>query len=198
MFDSGRTLITAPAIEPLSLLDAKEHIREDLDEQDGIINALIQAARSYVEQRSWRALMTQTWDIRYDRFPPRSCALALPLPPLQSVTSIQYVDADGATQPFTDFQFDKTSERGRVAPTVGNEWPEVGGSLGAVVIRIVAGYGDLRDDVPQPLRQAMKLLVGAFYEGREDEVIGQGLTATALQRGADALIDQYQVRTQVG
>src|SRR5512139_106594 len=92
-----RKVIAGPAKEPLSLEEAKRFLRITSDAEDDVVLALVAAARKRVERGTELALITQTVEAKVDGFW-GSCALELPMPPLQSIVSIQYVDADGALQ----------------------------------------------------------------------------------------------------
>jgi uncharacterized phiE125 gp8 family phage protein len=59
----------APASEPISIAEAKDHLRIDHDDEDDYIDGLIQMAREQVESDCARALMTQTRVLTLDRFP---------------------------------------------------------------------------------------------------------------------------------
>ena len=87
-------VITAPVGEPVSISDAKTHLRIDLSDDDALLGAYITAARQKYEELTWRALRTQTLGQRLALWP--SCDhIALRRPPLQSVTSVTYTDSDG-------------------------------------------------------------------------------------------------------
>lgn len=168
----GTTLITAPADEPVALDDAKLHLRVDIDDDDDLIEALIIAAREYVEAITRRALITQTWDLYLDEFPAGE-SLALPYPALQSVTGVYYTPDGESEQTFSadDYEVDTVSTPGRIVLASDASWP--GDTLtetNGVRVRFIAGYGDDAADVPQAIRQAMLMLIGHWYENREATV----------------------------
>jgi uncharacterized phiE125 gp8 family phage protein len=162
-----------PILEELLLPDAKALLRIDSTAEDALLVPFLGAARSYVEGRDGianRALLTQTWDWSLDGFP---CAglLRVPLPPLQSVTSITVRGPDEVPVlwPATAYQVDRADGLlpGRILPVYGGTWPLTGYSLSPITIRFVAGYGVTLDTVPQPLRLALLGLVAAFYTNRD-------------------------------
>ena len=198
----GLTLVTAPAAEPVSLAEAKAHLRIDSADDDSLIGALITAAREAAEAHTRRALVSQTWRLTLDRFPAaplpwwdgvRQAAdtpgdggvIELPRPPLVSVTSVTvYDDADNPTvTPAASYYVDADNEPGRVVLRSGKTWPVVGRVAGGVELLFVAGYG-AASAVPQALRQGMLLLIGRLYENREAEAAPPGLppAVTALWR----------------
>lgn len=162
----GLILITAPATEPVTLTEAKAHLRVTGADDDTYITALITMARQYAEVFTRRALITQTWDLYLDAFPDYD--IALPMPDLQSVTSVTYVDTDGVSQVLSSalYQVDLASIRGRIAPAYNEEWPDTREeTYGAVKVRFVCGYG-AASAVPETIKGAMKLLIGHWFENR--------------------------------
>lgn len=163
----GRLKLTsAPSVEPLSLSDAKTHCRVDTTDDDTYITALITVARKYVERRTKRALITQTWEYVMDDFPAH---FDVPLPPLQSVTSITYTDTNGDSQTLASsyYTVDTYSEPARIVEAVGKDWPSTYDDVNVVKVTFVAGYGDAASDVDVDLIHAIKMLVAHWYEFRE-------------------------------
>lgn len=167
----GLVLITPPAKEPVSLEEAKLHLRVDISDDDALISGLVQAARERAEDILRRALITQTWELTLDRFPSGN-ELELPLPPLQSVASIKYTNSDGNENEFSsdDYVVDTAEEPGKVVLAYGSTWPSVTlYPTGAVKVRFIAGYGEAVA-VPQTFKQAILLMAGEWYENRENAV----------------------------
>lgn len=161
--------VSAPSVEPVSLADAKLHLRVDIDDDDDLITGLIVAAREHAEEVTRRALITQTWNYYRDDFPAGE-TLLIPRPPLQSVGGIYYTPDEGSEQEISndEYQVDAHGEPGRVVLTSGASWP--GDALvraNGLRVQFVAGYGDEADDVPEPIRLAIKMMVGHWYENRE-------------------------------
>lgn len=173
-------IYTAPTVEPVSLVEAKLHLRVDIDDDDTLISALIVAARQWVETVTSRALISQTWDMWLDAFP-ASDRIAVPMAPLQSITGIYYTPYGGVETTLSSsyFSVDIRSIPGRVVLNSGYTWP--GDTLIAVNgmrMRFVCGYGAAGSSVPQAIRQAMLLLIGCYYENREE--IGKPMAVDAL------------------
>jgi uncharacterized phiE125 gp8 family phage protein len=172
----GLKLISPPAVEPVSLAEAKVHLRLDSDADDAYVSALIATARERVELFLRRALITQTFDCTLDGFPANRRSIDLPRPPLQSVESVKYIDTAGNQQtlPPETYVVDAASnEMGRVALAWNQFWPITRWSINSVVIRFVAGYGDNAAEVPQAIRHGILIEISNLYENREDIVIGQ-------------------------
>jgi uncharacterized phiE125 gp8 family phage protein len=179
-------LITAPATEPVTLAEAKLHLRVDASDEDDLITSLISVARHECENRTGRALITQTWELTQECF---EDAMELPHPPLQAVSSVKYLDEDEVEQTLatTVYRVDGYAEPARVIRTYGETWPDVALDYpSAVRIRYVAGYGDDAADVPPPLKQWMLLHIGHWYANRE---VSTGRLLPML----DGLLDPYRV-----
>ncbi len=191
-------LVTEPAVEPLSLAEAKAHCKVDVDDENDLIDTLIIAARQTVETFTHRALITQTWALKLDDFPDWRtsasawAAIVLPLPPTQSITSITYLDLNGATQTWdptfydTDLPVGPRASPGRVLPAYQQIYPVTRQVPNAVTVTFVAGYG-LAVAVPAAMKAAMKLLVGNLWLNREAGQIIRG-SADILPFGVDALL----------
>ena len=169
----GRSQTVAPATEPLSLGDAKLHLRVVSDDDDDLITALIQGAREYVETFLRRQLVTATWAMTLDEFPDSDGDITLPLPPLASVTSIAYVDGDGDDQTLdsANYTVHTNCEPGKITLAYGESWPSTRDQPDAVTVTFVAGYGAAAA-VPAGIVAAIKLVLGDLYENREAAVLG--------------------------
>lgn len=160
--------------EVLSLAEVKSQLRITTTADDDSFKAFITAVRRSVEAFLQKSLVTTIWELKLDSFP---CEIQLPMPPIQSITTVAYVDTDGADQTFTDFQYDK---KGRLRPAYGESWPSTRNQYGAVTITYVAGEihaGNVDPDI----KHAMLLLIGAADVGREDIVIGAGVVVSELK-----------------
>src|SRR5262245_64852677 len=125
-------LVTGPATEPISVAEAKAWARVDQQLDDVIIAGLITSVRQQFDGKdAWfaRALLTQTWDFVLDRFPGpppsnASYAIEVPLPPLQSVTSVTYLDGTGAPIVLaqTEYVVDTVSVPVGIVRVFGNVW----------------------------------------------------------------------------
>lgn len=159
-------LLTPPASEPVSLVDAKQFLRVEHDADDALIQALIAAARGAVELAARRVLVTQTWRIVLHRWPP-SGRIAAPVNPLKTLEEVRLLDEDGAPTALDpqSFVLDTASAPGVIVFMPANV-PEPGRALAGIELDVTAGYGDAAD-VPAPLVQAIRLLVARSYEQRE-------------------------------
>ncbi len=162
-------LITPPVVSPITVTEAKEHIKLDSDVtvDDVLIQALINAAVNYGQLRNGRQYITATYDYFLDRFPAQE--IELPLSPIQSITSIKYIDEDGATQTWSsaEYESDLKNPVARIRPVSTATYPATKDVYNAVTVRFVAGFGDAGSDCPDAQISALKLLFAHFYENRE-------------------------------
>lgn len=181
-------IVTQPAVEPLTTTEAKAHLRVDSSTEDTLIASYVTAARSYYEQATWRALVTQTWAMRLEQWPDGEC-MVLPKPPLQSVTSIVYTDSDGMAQimPSSDYTV-YAQDPGRIWLAFNASWPSATLRPGpSIEITFVAGYG-VAADVPEIDKQAIRLLLGHFYENRESVIAVPGISLAQLPMAVQSII----------
>jgi uncharacterized phiE125 gp8 family phage protein len=174
------TRLEAPAAL-LSLDEARLHLRVTAEgeppahPEDTLIESFVQAATNELDGADgWlgRALATQSWRLTLDAFP--AGAIRLPLPPLQAVTRVAFVAPDGATEALAPSAYRvirSDTDPARVEPAYGTAWPTVRRQSAAVEIDYTCGFGQ-PTDVPELIRQYIRLRVGQFYENREMVAIG--------------------------
>lgn len=198
----GLTVTVAPVNKPISLEEAKEHLRIVTTDHDDYINELILGFVDMAEGYMNRAIVTQTLEYTLDSFPDE---IILPRAPVQSITSIQYVDTDGATQNFSDYQADLTHQSmPRVKPSYGNSWPSTRDQYAAVTVTYIAGYGDgehgnggqghsphANFGIPHDIHYAAYMTVATWFEYREDVIVGAAVNA--LPETAKRLLDPYRI-----
>lgn len=183
-------LTSAPAVEPISTAEAKLFLRVDHTTDDTLIASLIKAARRSCELFQNRVYITQTWKLYLDEFPEKE--IRLPFSPVQSVSSVTYVDADGDTQTLSasTYQVDAKGVKPSIylAPDT-LTWPTTQtDKINAVTVTFVAGYGAAGSDVPEHIRAAIQLVLGDLYQNRENTVIGN--ITNELPNGAKHLLWQ--------
>jgi uncharacterized phiE125 gp8 family phage protein len=169
-----RILLAGPAVEPLLLAEAKAHLRIDGGAEDELVGALIAAARVAVETETRRALIEQSWRVILEAWPEEG--VMLPIPPAIAVDAVRAYDGEDAETELEaeEYEFDAADGSVTIDPVAGAVRYE---------IDFRAGYGPSGVDVPQPLRQAMRLLVTHWYEHRSAVVLGDDPTAMPLGYG---------------
>ncbi|MCP5004524.1 MAG: hypothetical protein GY941_11395 [Planctomycetes bacterium] len=166
--------------EALNLNDVKTHLNITSDSDDEPLNVFIAGIRHKTETYLGKTLITSTWEYKLDCFDE---IIDLPMTPVATIESIYYIDDDGASQLFTDYQFDAG---GRLKPSYGNEWPSTRDQFDAVTVTYTAGKTDVQPDIAL----AMLLWVGSCDISRENSIIG--VSVTEIPEGARALLDPYR------
>lgn len=186
---------TAPTTEPVTKAEAKLHLRHALDAddptEDALLDRLIASARDYVQDYTGRSLTTQTWQCAVCAFPER---LWLPYAaPLQSVTFVKYYDADNVLQTLdpTVYTTPAFQEPAQIRRAYTESWPSAYTREDAVQIEYVTG-ATTAGAVPQPLVQAMLLLIGHWYEQRE--AVLAGTISKEVEFTVQALCAPYRLR----
>ena len=193
---------------PITLDQAKKHCKVFNTDEDTIIQIYLGTACSIVERDLGRCLMPASIQMFFDDFidiperslynyilgtiPPNRRAwnddrMYLPLPPVQSITSIKYTDVSGTIQTLSagNYVLDNVKEPCFVYPSFGNNWPASRGDHNNVIVEYVAGYADA-SKVPQNYKSAILLLVGHLYENRQEVIAGQ--TVNRLPMGYKDLL----------
>jgi len=184
-------LLSGPALEPVTLDEARNFLRVDDIAEDGFITTLITAARLHIEGTTGRVLISQTWRVIADDWP-LDRTIVLPVAPLISISSITVYDNDGVpnTLPLAQFQPETSTAPARIFLP-----PQISGASdlrkhNGIEIDYVAGFGPLASDVPQDLRHAILSLVGYWFEHRDAVVIaGSG---SVVPQGFDRLMAPYK------
>jgi uncharacterized phiE125 gp8 family phage protein len=185
-------MTSAPAIEPVTLADAKAHLRVDGTAEDAFISSLIITARLQVEAALGLALIQQGWSWRLDRWP-ASGAVELPLRPVAAVQSVRVQNSDLSytVVAAANYLADGLALPPRLVPT-GAGLPPPGVAALGCEIQFTAGFGPLAADVPAPLRAAILLLIAHGHENREPAA--DGALPSPSPEGVNALLNPYRIR----
>ena len=188
---------TAADEQPVSLIEAKAHLRILHASEDDLIERMVKAATSHVEAITGRALVRRTMVLKVDRFPagPRD-GLALKSSPVSSITSVGYVDNDGEVQTLSggDYEIINMFSGSSVHLKPGKSWPPTQpGRKRSVTVTYIAGMADsaseLDDDV-EDLKNAILMLVEHFYYHRS--AVAEG-SLTVVPMAVEALLSPHKV-----
>lgn len=180
-------MTSAPAVEPVTLDEVKAHLKIEGTAEDMLLGSLILTSRLHIEAALSLALVTQSWKLVIDRWPPRG-TIDIPLGPVQAVDGITVKDAAGVAEnvPATSYLVDIASRPARIVWN-GEAPPEPGVKAAGIGIDFTAGFGASASSVPAPLRHAILMLVAHWYEHRDPIEIGSGAA-----RVPDAVSDLIQ------
>jgi len=191
-------IITAPTTEPISLAEAKEHLRIIHNDEDTLITALIKVARQSGETITKRALASATFELTLDKFPADK-VIILPMPPVElPITSIKYKDKDGIEATLSNQDYIGYDDMpAKIIPAYGKSFPDTElYPIGAVKIRYKAGHKTTGDDanliIPEEIEQGLLILIANYYEHRED-LLSRGHIPKTVPFGVRALLEPYKI-----
>jgi uncharacterized phiE125 gp8 family phage protein len=176
------TLVTAPASEPLTLIEAKAHLRVDSTDEDTLIGALVLAAVGHLDGYTGllgRCMITQVWVQKFDDW---HTIMRLPFADVQGVV-LTYVDESDVEQTVSSTLYTLFQDGlgGYIRFEDDFTDPSVGPDYGGISATITCGFGSA-DDVPAALKAAMLLHIGTLYEYREtlSERVAPNMAVEAL------------------
>ncbi len=182
----GLSIYTPAAADPVSLTEAKLHLRVEHSTEDELIRGLIAAATKHAERITGRSLVNRTYKYTLDYFP--DDVICLPNPPLYTtapITSVKYY-ANGVltTVDAATYRVLSNQEPGEIVLVYGEVWPVADDIYDAIEIQYVAGYGTA-NSVPADIKAAMKLMIGSWYKNRDESDPTQDVpsAATMLLQG---------------
>ena len=192
--------LTAPAVEPVSLAEAKAFLRVGHSDEDALIALMIRAARTGVESVTGRALIARDFRETLDgwplsRFSACGSAFAIARPPLAAVSEVRVRDHAGAEIVWDprEYRIDPDSDPGRLIALAPFGFPRPAKRAASVEIDFTAGYGVSADGIPAPLREAILIYAGRLYaraEPAEAALRGEGDPGETVMR----LLNPYRSR----
>ena len=205
---AGLQIVSGPSIEPVSLLEAKEYMKVDDDNDDLEILAFIKAARIYVENYTGRFFITRTVRQFLDGYTPAmdsywegtrttpivkfSSYIELAAVPAVSVSSVKYYDdADNeGTWDTSNYYVDAASDLGKIVLRDGGTFPTDLRTVNGLEINYTAGYGTSASDVPDVIKSAIRQYMLYLYEHRGDF---ERYPAPSPPNVLKVLLDPYKV-----
>lgn len=185
-FCAAPKLKTAATVEPLAYADVARQCRLDGAQETEHVAMLIKATREEAEAYLNRQFITATWELYLSAWP---CdrVLELPRAPLQSVTSVEYRDDDGAWQTLSaaDYEVQRAGHQdnpGRIVLSDDVTWPIVSDDPDSIRVTFVAGYGATAESVPARAKRAMLHQIAESFERRELAVVGVMYAPTRTYR----------------
>jgi uncharacterized phiE125 gp8 family phage protein len=184
-------LVTAPAIKPITLSEAKAQLRVDGEDEDALIARLIAVVTAYTDAQGalGQAIITQTWGQWIGPNPTQS--VPLKMGPLQSLFAVRYYDVDGVLQVdnVANYNVYGTQFSSFVGPKTGFTWPKAETRPDAIKLEYQVGFGDAASDVPDTIRHALLLMLAHWYENREETGLDE---LSTIPFGYEALLNMHR------
>ena len=184
-------VITPASTYPVSLTEAKSHLKVDTTADDTYITSIIKAATQLSEEYTNRFFI--------DTVIEQTCSDFAQLQTLfkskvSAVSHVKYYDSDNSLQTLSSTIYDTQLkyEPSQIQLADDKSFPEITKRNDAVVARYTVGYGASASDVPEIIKQAILLTIGNFYQNRNSVVIGR--IATELPMNVKWLLDTYKVQ----
>jgi uncharacterized phiE125 gp8 family phage protein len=163
--------VDQPLVEPISLEDAKRHLRLEgvLDDEDSQIQMMITAARRMAEGKLNRTIVQRELAVSFDGW---GCKMRLPKPPFLELLGVDYLDSEGMSQsmPVDSYYLLEGREPVEVAFVGGAPLPALASRRQPITVRYIAGYPE--GQVPEDLRSWMLMQIGSLYAHRESVIAG--------------------------
>jgi uncharacterized phiE125 gp8 family phage protein len=183
-------LKTAPTSTVISLSEAKAFLRidSDYDDDNTYITSLINVATQVVEEFTRRRLITQSYYLYYDEFPPY---IDLQIGIIQPFFSIKYYDTDNVQQTLatSEYDVDDKIRPGRIYESKDGSFPDTYERPNSVEVEFVVGTP--ASEVPAPIVQAVYIIIGRYYENRQDVVMGTQVNELPLM--VEHLLTPYRL-----
>ena len=177
-------VVTPPTQEPVSLQEAKNHLRVDGNQDDALIQMCISSARIYFEKACEISIAQSTLQLNLDSFPE---IIYLPMGPTSTIIDVEYTDANGDDQSLADWNEDLASTMARITPALDEEWPQTASKINAVWVTYNTGWQP--SAVPKLLKSGILFYVGHLYENREGVITGT--ISTELPLAVQSIIQHF-------
>lgn len=165
--------VVGPTVFPVTLTQAKAHLRVSHDHESALIEALIKAAVARAEGETGQPFSAQTWELVLDAFP--AGEIVVPIGPVNADVEIFYTPADGPEVEIdgATFLVDSVARSARIFPV--STWPTAADVPNAVRVRVAVG-----GTCPEDVRTAILMMVATWYAHREDVLTGAAVQELPL------------------
>ena len=184
-------VVTPASTYPVSLTEAKAHLKVDISTDDTLITNLIIAATQLSEEYTNRFFINTVIN--------QTCTTFLDLKQLYkskvvSVTHVKYYDSDNALQILasSNYVVNNQFEPAQINLVVDGSFPDIADRIDAIECKYTVGYGAAASDVPNAIKQAILLTIGNWYANRESVITGR--TSTELAQSSLWLLNTYKVQ----
>lgn len=177
------------SFEPVTLQDAKDFCRVDHDADDTLLTSMITVARQYAERQTGRVLRASTWQWTVEGVLMPYHKLAVQNAPCSALTALT---VDGTAVDSSLYEFVPSGNGANEAPLLAHLMPLEGfpEATGKTVLTLSCGWA--LADIPEAIKQWMKVRVATMYEQRETFVVGSNVKELSFNF-IDGLLDPFRV-----
>ena len=186
---AGLQTITEPTVEPITVIEAREHLRLDDDVDQTQVMAYVMAAREWCENYTGKVFINRTMRQYLDSSPASAnngfdgykvahqnvlvggqSSIEIAKSPVVSVSSVKYYNdaGDESTWAASNYYVDTAREVPRIVLLDSGSWPTDLRGANGLEINFTAGYGSSPNDIPEPIRVAILQYMTFLYEHRGD------------------------------
>jgi uncharacterized phiE125 gp8 family phage protein len=186
--------ITEATNSPVTDAEHKLFSKIDLTDDDALVTSLNETATDYIQDTLEKSFTDEVFELHLDGFPDNDCPIDIHRTPLDSITSIKYIDTDGVEQTMTaaNYKVDTVGEPASVHLAFGKSWPTAREEVNAVKVTFTAGYGTAITDVPERYKTIIKHMFAHLYEHREPM---KDKKWVEIPEHLNTLIDKYRIKT---
>ena len=180
-------LTVPPTQQAVTLGDVYTQLRITENDEDDYLKGLIDVATTVLQAKAWYQFLTATYTLKFSQFDYEMC---LPRPPLKTVPTIAYIDANGDSQTVTSSIYDVITYQtpGLIRLAFNQTWPAVRGNPDDITVTFTCGED--ASAVPDRTKQAIKLFVAHMYTQRMPVVIGRSLNSVEVPMGIMFLLER--------
>ena len=181
------------ATDVVSTTELKLFAKIDEADDNALVTALNATATDYVCDRMQRAFVTETWELSLDAWPLNGCPIELCRVPAFAITSMSYIDTDGASQTLASSQYtlDDKAEPAAIYRAYNITWPTVRNVVNAITVTFTVGYGTDASSTPEKFKEIIKLYFSHLYEHREPTA---DKTWKDVPHTLDDLLKKYELK----
>lgn len=182
-------LITPASLKPVTLLEAKSHLKVTQDDDDSLIDIYLDAATERCENYRQSVIMSSEWEVYLRDW---HCNVNLQKHPVSAINSVKYYDSSNVLQTVSSSNYRLLDFRvpARLEFDTDYDFPEFKDREYPIVVNFQAGYL-AASSVPVGIKHIILGELGTFNEIRQTEAAGIGLSSIQMKDVTMDLLDSY-------
>lgn len=183
----------AEAVVPITLDEAKQHLRIYHNEQDDLIALKLSQAIKIVEEYCNHSMAEVEIVKEYDGFNPKGFPIDILPGPVSAVSKVEYLASisDIAFTELDESKYRLVSSGMRYGIRPITSWPSVANVPGSVKITFTSGYSS-KESIPYQLIAGAFIVLSNLYENPGDQIIG--IISSQLEKGLEFVLSSVKFR----